>query len=261
MNEYEQKREARIDRLERAAALCRQAAERASESARQMADVIPFGQPILVGHHSEGRDRRYRERINRRFGRSFELQEKAKQYEQRALSARSNTAISSDNPGAVTLLKEKLAKLEEFQENSKALNRIINRKTGTIEEKKAEIAKQFSILKQETIAGLFEKDFAGRVGVPDYALTNNNANMRRIRERIKVLEARSGIESKEIVRNGVRVVQNMEENRIQLFFPGKPEIEMRTKLKSKGFRWAPSNGCWQRQFSNSAVYAIKQILQ
>lgn len=40
--------------------------------AREKASHIPFGQPILVGHHSEGRDRRFRASIARDHDRSHE---------------------------------------------------------------------------------------------------------------------------------------------------------------------------------------------
>jgi hypothetical protein len=260
MNNYEQKRQLRIERLERAAELCRRASEQAHESAHQMADIIPFGQPILIGHHSEGRDRRYRAKIQRRFEKSFELQEKAKQYTQRAASARANNTISADNPEAIDLLKQKLIKLEEFQNNSKELNRIVKRKAGTVEEKTKEILTRFPNLKPETVSKLFEKDFAGRIGIPDYALTNNNAKMRQVRQRIEVLERAKTRTTAEKMFGDVRVLQNVEENRIQIFFPGKPDFSMRDKLKSNGFHWSPSNGCWQRQLTNSAVYAVKLIL-
>ena len=42
-------------------------ASRRWTTAHTMADGIPFGQPILVGHHSEQRDRNYRERIRNHF--------------------------------------------------------------------------------------------------------------------------------------------------------------------------------------------------
>ena len=48
-----------------------------------MASAIPFGQPILVGHHSEGRDRRYRDRIHNTFGKAFATMDKADYYEER----------------------------------------------------------------------------------------------------------------------------------------------------------------------------------
>ena len=71
MNSYEAKLEAKRERYEKKAEQLREEAERLHEHAHQMADVIPFGQPILVGHHSEGRDRRYRERIHNTFGKAF----------------------------------------------------------------------------------------------------------------------------------------------------------------------------------------------
>lgn len=59
MNHYERKQEARRERLLAAA----ERAEAQSEAAYKRADLreeasgIPFGQPILVGHHSERRHR------------------------------------------------------------------------------------------------------------------------------------------------------------------------------------------------------------
>jgi len=67
MNAYEERQETRRERLETAAAKARKEAEVLLGSAHTMADAIPFGQPILVGHHSEGRDRRYRARIEGKF--------------------------------------------------------------------------------------------------------------------------------------------------------------------------------------------------
>ena len=46
--------------------------------------------------------------------------------------------------------------------------------------------------------------------------------------------------------------------RLQLIFEGKPELEMRTLLKSKGFKWSPLNNCWQRQLTNNARYDLKK---
>lgn len=45
---------------------------------------IPFGQPILVGHHSEGRHRRAIDNSWNAMGKSVELSDKAEEYERRA---------------------------------------------------------------------------------------------------------------------------------------------------------------------------------
>ena len=70
MNSYEEKQEARRARYEEKASRLRDEAHRLHDQAHEMASAIPFGQPILVGHHSEGRDRRYRDRIHNTFGKA-----------------------------------------------------------------------------------------------------------------------------------------------------------------------------------------------
>lgn len=61
--------------------------------------------------------------------------------------------------------------------------------------------------------------------------------------------------------NGVKVVRNYAANRLQLFFDGKPTPETITKLKKAAFKWSPSQGCWQRQLTQNAVYAMQQLLK
>lgn len=92
MNSYEEKQEARRARYEEKASRLRDEAHRLHDQAHEMASAIPFGQPILVGHHSEGRDRRYRDRIHNTFGKAFATMDKADYYEEKA--ARSGAAAS-----------------------------------------------------------------------------------------------------------------------------------------------------------------------
>lgn len=68
-------------------------------------------------------------------------------------------------------------------------------------------------------------------------------------------------ENETVTINGeaAEVVRNKEVMRLQLIFDGKPEEETRNRLKSNGFRWAPSVGAWQRLLNNNAEYALKRI--
>jgi hypothetical protein len=60
--------------------------------------------------------------------------------------------------------------------------------------------------------------------------------------------------------SGVRLVDNVEANRLQIFFPDIPSEEIRRELKRNGFHWSPTVGAWQRHRRNRATYLAKLIL-
>jgi hypothetical protein len=236
-----------------------------------MASAIPFGQPILVGHHSEQRDRNYRAKIHNKFGKAFELDDKAKHYESRAASAECNHAISSDDPEALVKLQEKIDAAKADQEEMKAINAAW---------RKAKRPKHDDDADWERIHGLLSEECQKRIPrvrhdmgqhwhnydqpFPPYALSNNNANVRRMEKRIEELKQEGqATETTEVDRGICTVVENVEVNRIQLVFDGKPEEAVRAILKTHGFRWARSEGAWQRQLNSAgrrnADWVIKQI--
>jgi hypothetical protein len=61
---YRDRRLARADRLRHWARKRHARSDAAFESARRLADAIPLGQPILLGHHSERHACRDAERIH-----------------------------------------------------------------------------------------------------------------------------------------------------------------------------------------------------
>jgi len=74
--------------------------------------MIPMGQPILVGHHSERAHRNAIKRSCNAMDKCVELSNKSEYYANKADATKNNNAISSDNPEAIDLLREKLIKLE-----------------------------------------------------------------------------------------------------------------------------------------------------
>lgn len=82
-----QRTEERAERFEQYRDNRQQDAERARKSVSAIADQIPFGQPILVGHHSERHARRDAKKIENGMRRAVRMWETSKYWEQRAADA------------------------------------------------------------------------------------------------------------------------------------------------------------------------------
>ena len=74
----------KAERYETYAANAEARAESRYQAANEIGSAIPFGQPILVGHHSERRHRRDIERISQNMRKSVEESEKAEYLKDRA---------------------------------------------------------------------------------------------------------------------------------------------------------------------------------
>lgn len=261
LNAYELKQQARRERYEDQAASASQASDATYQKARDMASVIPFGQPILVGHHSERRDRNYRGKIHTTFGKSFALQDKANHYARKAETVGTG-GISSDDPDAVTKLTEKLAGLERSQVRMKAANKIIRSSQTTEGKILALVALGFS---EPSAAQVLEKDFAGRVGFPAYALGNNNAAIRSTKQRIEQLMANQQRATVERKGNGYTYREDTEENRVMFVFDTKPGTDTRKHIslvmQAHGFKWSRTRTAWVRKLSNAAVWGAERVAQ
>ena len=134
-NRYERKLDAKRERLLARADKAEREGDARIKRANDDASVIPLGQPILVGHHSEKRDRNFRKRINTNFTKGHELKQKASRLRQRAAGV-GTAGISSDDPDAVVKLSEKLEELEKKQQLYKAINKALRKadRTGSDEE-------------------------------------------------------------------------------------------------------------------------------
>jgi hypothetical protein len=251
---FHERRQNRIEYAHEKAAKKLQQSEQLYKNAQQMASYIPFGQPILVGHHSEGRDRQFRQRISNTFDKSFEAQETASYYSDKADTIENNQAIFSDDPQALHKLREKLAGIEAAQVYMKAANKYIRKgdKAGFLTLPHAT---------EERWQELTTPSRMNRIGFPSYAFQNNNGEIRRVKQRIAYLESLASRQTAEKVINGVRLVENVEANRVQLFFDSIPSEEVRKKLKSNGFKWSPSIGAWQRHLNPGAARIGRELLE
>lgn len=163
--------------------------------------------------------------------------------------------ISMDDPQAAAKLEAKLVKLESAQETMKAVNAYF-RKNKTLEGCPSLTPEQITKLQQE-MAQSWHLDKSRPY--PAYMLSNNNAEIRRIRGRIEQVRQHEDTHFAGWEFDGGRVEANKADNRLQVFFDGKPDEAARDELKANGFRWAPSVGAWQRQLNKNAYYAAGYI--
>lgn len=251
---FDERKQNRIDRFEDLADKNASEAQSLRSRADQISERFAFGQPILVGHHSEKRARRDQEKIHNSMRASFAAEDKSKYYADRAEAARKNKAIFSDDPNAVEKLEDKIARLEKMQEMMKQANKLVRKN-----DREALLDMGFSELAVEQ---LFKPDFCGRIGFADYKITNNGANIRRLKQRLEQEQKKASIEYHEIqFSDRVYVAQNPDANRTQIFFPGKPSDEIRETLKRNGFRWSPSEGAWQIHLSSHSFNTAKYVLE
>jgi hypothetical protein len=257
--DYLERRQARIDRLEARAekAHAKASAHHQAADMSESASGIPFGQPILVGHHSESRHRNKIERARKHMDMFVEEHNRAEDLERQAHAADVSQAISSDDPEAITKLKDKIVKLEAYQERMKAANKVIKNKKLSDDEK---ISKLVELGIEESVAKhLLKPDFVGRIGYPSFELSNNNANIRRIKERLERMQRNDARSGGEFEFNGGRIVDNPENNRVQIHFDAIPSDTIRTELKRNGFKWSRAERVWQRLRTPYALHVAKQI--
>lgn len=250
INAYELKQAMRRDRLEKRAVRLKSESSQRFANADRMADMMN-GQPILIGHHSEKRHRRDIRRMENNMRKGCELAKEADDTARRA-AAVGSAGISSDDPEAVRKIKQELFDLESKQTEMREANKFV---------RKNDVPGLQQLLgwPERACAKLLEPDFMGRKGFAGYELTNNSANIRRLKERLEQLQKRADAADTVEEIGNVTVEVTPSENRVRVRFPGKPSKDVIQRCRSYGFRWSPTEGAWQRFYSSSAAYWVKEL--
>ncbi len=162
--------------------------------------------------------------------------------------------ISADDPQAIQKLEAKLEKLQSAQDTMKAVNAYY-RKHKTLDGCPALSAERIEAMKEEMSSQWHIQDKP----YPSWALSNNNAEIRRIKGRIAELTRKQETAYAGWEFDGGTVEANREDNRLQIFFEEKPDEKTRETLKENGFRWSPKAGAWQRQLNDNAIYVADRI--
>lgn len=228
--------------------------------ARSIGDAIPFGQPILVGHHSEGRARADAQRIHSNMSKAVEESHLAEHHEQRAagIAAQLKRSVFSDDTNAIEALEARIAQRQAEVDRMKAINAAFKKGQGEPPARFAELVAtglmpQAEALKVAgTMASLrYDRPF------PAYALTNLNANIRRDKERIAELKLRQERTETARAQGGVKL-EGVGEY-VRLTFAEKPEREVLESLREAGFRWGGGSWVGERAKLPAAVAELASV--
>ena len=238
----------RRERLERKLELREEWAEKAEKrsedrlhSASEVADGIPLGQPVLVGHHSEKRHRRDLARIDRNMTKGMEEFRKAEHHRGKAngITRQLDRSIFSDDIDVIETLEARIAENEAKAEQNKKINSAWRkggmdglRSLGLSEVVVAKVAETMRLcpwVKKPLSTG------------------HIRASIRADKKRIETIRQRSLQTERAENAGGVLIEKSNSGEWVNITFAEKPEREILNALKAANFFWSGSkwHGYWK----------------
>jgi len=232
------------ERMERRAELRREWAQKRAakadasfKAAKAVADMIPFGQPILVGHHSEKGARADAKRIENGMRAGVESERMAVRHERAAatLESRLKRNIFSDDENAAEQLQKRIADRERLAERMKFVNKAHAKfaKTGAMPEGVSE-AEAEKIRNYKPTYSWEPHPY------PPYALSNLRQQIAADRKRLALVEQMAKRAAAAVAATDGVLIEG--DAFVRVTFAEKPAREILNDLKANGFRW--SGGSW-----------------
>ena len=203
MTTYRERRERRAARREEWAEKRDEKAKGRFGAADQLAKRFDFGQPILVGHHSEKGARRDQEKIHGNMRQGVEDQKVASRHREAADTIRGqlDRSVYSDDHDAIARLQSRIDEREARRTRIKEINRAAGKvcrelgikRTGHYEhmgpvaaaaKASIELCKRTEASPDEVSDIAEGLQYNGTVGYPSYVLTNLGGNIRRDKKRL-----------------------------------------------------------------------------
>ena len=208
----------------------------------RIASGIPMGQPILVGHHSEGHARRDAERIASHMQHGVEETRLAEHHESKAdgLARQLEHNIYSDDADALAALETRIADREAQATIWTDLNKAWRKAKGD-PATFATLAGISEAEAQATANGIAAAYSWEKQPIPSWQLSNLRANIRRDRERIEEIKTRAA-RSEQAEQAGGVTVEMASHGYCRITFAEQPDRAILDALKAAGFRWAA--GSW-----------------
>ena len=220
--DYEERKQARIDRLTDAAYKASRESDAAIKRSHDLVKDIPLGQPNIRGALT-GTMKKARGAADRAVAAS----EKAGYYADRAEAAENNRVISSDDPAAIEKLQAKIARLEAERDRIKAANK--------------------------------EAKKNGTEPAPWYTLPYISKDIKAAKDRIAKLERIDLMPAELIEFDGGEIESDPTDNRVKIRFDERQNSSVTDALTSNGFHWSPSEKAWQRLRNPNALRTAKRI--
>lgn len=97
------------------------------------------------------------------------------------------------------------------------------------------------------------------IGFAPFMLTNNNAKIKRLKDKILVMKNRinTKVGFEDVKFEGGYIT--IENDRVKIFHETKPEQSVIQELKSNGFRWSPNWKCWCRKHTSNALFVAQRL--
>ena len=204
---------------------------------------------------------------NRQMAREDSLWEEYRQIEAILDKIRSigTGPVDLADPHAREMLTERLNSQRQMLEDAKTANAYY-RKHKTLEGCPGLSEKSRAWL---TRPGVFASGDGSPISLygspfPAYELASIRGKIERTEQRLAELDLREQQAAEPqtgTAFDGGQIVRNIDLNRLQILFDAIPGAETRAALKQNGFRWSPKNQAWQRQLTDNAERAARQVLR
>jgi len=230
------------------------AASRAFDMAHKIGDMIPPGQPILVGHHSEKRHRRDLGRIDSNMRKGIERLDMAATHVSKAgnIEAALDSSIFSDDDNAIQALKERIAEHEASRERMKTVNKLYRKSDAA---GLAALGLDLETLKTKLAAA---GPYWGSAPHLPYEMSNLGGRISTDRKRLEYLRQQKELTDKaEASPNGITLEQ-CQMGYVRVTFAEKPDRSVLTALRESGFHWG--GGSWAGK-ADVLPQIVKDMLQ
>lgn len=204
---------------------------------------------------------------NRQMSREDSLWEEYRQIEAILDKIRSvgTGPVDLADPHAREMLTERLNSQRQMLEDAKTANAYY-RKHKTLEGCPGLSEKNRAWL---TRPGVFASGDGSPISLygspfPAYELDSIRGKIERTEQRLAELDRREQQAAEPqtgTAFDGGQIVRNIDLNRLQILFDAIPDADTRAALKQNGFRWSPKNQAWQRQLTDNAERAARQVLR